>query len=212
MLTAQGSLWEPFRAPDRSAPPAGTSIRVHPVHGPAGRPCVLVDRDGTLTHYTPGHVTRDVDLHPIRGVREALRELVVLHGAVVLVVTNQSSVGRGMMSTLDYQRINVRLRHLFPELTGVFTCPHIPEAGCTCRKPSPGLIHQASRYAMLHHNARTVCMVGDAQSDMDAARICGVRPVRVRSGSQLGMVKWHGDVYEDFVHFVENFERYAHEA
>lgn len=199
-------LWEPLHGPEQGPEPYVTAPTVHALYGPAGRPCVLVDRDGTLTRYTPGHITRPGDLEPMPGAQAAVRELVTIYGAVIIVVTNQSAIGRGWMSTHDYARINARFRELFPDVTGIFTCPHAPSEGCLCRKPRPGMLREAMRMALGRYGARTTCFVGDARSDMEAASATGIPGARVLSGSQLGLVNWRGDTYRDFVHFTEHFE------
>lgn len=199
-------LWEPLQGAETSGASCGPSALVQAVYGLRTRPCILVDRDGTLTKYTPGHITRPQDLEPIPGAQEAVRELVVRYGSVILVVTNQSAIGRGWMSTHDYARINVRFRELFPEVVGVYTCPHDPTDGCGCRKPKGTMLREAERQARSRYNAHMTCFVGDAKSDMEAAESADIPGARVLSGSQLGLVNWRGDTFRDFVDFTEHFE------
>ena len=98
-------------------------------------------------------------------------------GYKLAVVTNQSGIGRGRFRLSDYQRFQDHLvsdlaAHRIP-IEGSFFCPHIPEAGCACRKPEPGLLLQARSAlgACLEHS----WVIGDQPRDVEAARRAGCR-------------------------------------
>ena len=102
-----------------------------------------------------------------------------------MIVTNQSAVGRGLVPFSTAQAINQELvdeiERMGGRIDGVYMCPHAPWEGCECRKPEPGLFFQAARELSL--DLTRSMMVGDALSDIMAARTAGVsRQVLVRTG------------------------------
>jgi len=153
------------------------------VHGPAGRRAVFLDRDGVI-NVSPGEgrfVLKWADFRFADGVEEALKKLKEA-GLLLVVVTNQSGVGRGLMTEADLMEINIRMADRLAgrgaSLDGVYYCPHHPEGvvaayarACACRKPQPGLIHRAS--ADLGLDLRRSWVVGDAPSDVLAGRAAG---------------------------------------
>jgi D-glycero-D-manno-heptose 1,7-bisphosphate phosphatase len=148
---------------------------------------VLLDRDGVINrHIVNGYVARWQDFAFLPGVLAALR-LLRENGYTVLVVSNQSCVGRGLLSWQELQAITRRML-LEVALAGgaidkVYYCPHAPGAGCSCRKPQPGLLLKA----MEEHQAwpAQIYMVGDSESDMEAAARAGCRGLLVQRGAFL---------------------------
>jgi D-glycero-D-manno-heptose 1,7-bisphosphate phosphatase len=149
--------------------------------------CVLVDRDGVINRrIVNGYVTRWKDFAFLPGVLSALR-LLKENGYKALVVSNQSCVGRGLLSWQELQAITRRMR-LEVALAGgaidkVYYCPHAPGDNCGCRKPQPGLLLKA----MEEHQTwpAQIYMVGDSASDMEAAGRAGCRGLLVRRGAFL---------------------------
>ena len=143
---------------------------------------VLLDRDGVINRrLVNGYVTRWKDFEFLPGVLSALR-LLRENGYTVLVVSNQSCVGRGLLSWEELQAITRRML-LEVALAGaaidkVYYCPHAPGDECSCRKPQPGLLLQA----MEEHQAwpAQIYMVGDSESDMEAAARAGCRSLLVQ--------------------------------
>jgi D-glycero-D-manno-heptose 1,7-bisphosphate phosphatase len=138
------------------------------------RRAVFLDRDGVLNQDT-GYVRRIEEFVFLDGVFEALWEI-QRRGYLLLVVTNQSGIDRGFYTDEDFQRVNAwMLQQLASNdiiVKGVYYCPHVPEAGCACRKPAPGLILRAQRE---HHvDLPGSWLVGDKSSDIEAARRAGV--------------------------------------
>jgi histidinol-phosphate phosphatase family protein len=142
----------------------------------ARRPAaVLFDRDGTLLVDVPynGDPNRVV---PMPRAREALDRLRAA-GIPTAVVSNQSGVGRGLLSADDVAAVNRRLEELLGPLGPLVVCPHAPGAGCSCRKPAPGLVLQAAE--ALGVAPERCVVIGDIGADMDAARAAGARAVLV---------------------------------
>lgn len=139
------------------------------------RPFVFLDRDGTLVH-DAGYTHRVADYRLLDGVKAGLHRLASA-GYALAIVTNQSGIARGYYSELDYQRFE---RHLEQDLLqdGIaieasFHCPHLPDAGCACRKPEPGLLERARRE--LGADLARSFVIGDAASDLALARTAGLR-------------------------------------
>jgi D-glycero-D-manno-heptose 1,7-bisphosphate phosphatase len=143
-------------------------------HG-ALRPAILLDRDGVIIENRADYVRSwsDVAIYP-----QALAALARLRSASwpVVVVTNQSMVGRGLVSLATAQKINRQLVRAIEEaggrIDGVYMCPHAPQDRCDCRKPRPGLLFQAARVLALDL-AHSV-LIGDALTDIAAAKAAGV--------------------------------------
>jgi D-glycero-D-manno-heptose 1,7-bisphosphate phosphatase len=142
--------------------------------GSALRPAVFLDRDGVINRDT-GFVYRVEDFEFLEGVIETLREI-QRRGYLLFVVTNQSGIGRGYYGLEDYQRVTTWMLEQLASnaitVSGVYCCPHAPDAGCDCRKPSPGMILQAQREHGL--DLANSWLVGDRPSDIEAAQRAGV--------------------------------------
>src|SRR4051794_3177637 len=110
------------------------------------RPAVFLDRDGTLIEDT-GY-PRDPDrIRLLPGAAEALRRLEGL-GLLLVLVSNQSGLGRGLITQAEAEAVHARLLECLraegARLHAAYYCPHAPQQGCPCRKPSPGLLQQAA--------------------------------------------------------------------
>ena len=98
-------------------------------------------------------------------------------GLMLAVVSNQSGVGRGFITMEQVDAVNRRIDELLGPFEGFFVCPHAPEDGCECRKPKPKLILDAARALGV---APGECLVvGDRESDVQAARNAGAIPLKV---------------------------------
>jgi D-glycero-D-manno-heptose 1,7-bisphosphate phosphatase len=147
------------------------------------RPAVFLDRDGVIIANRVDHVKTWDEVEFLPGAFEALRRLAEADIPVVI-VTNQGAVGRGMMTSdvaWELQaRIVAEIETHGGRVAGSYLCPHHPEDGCTCRKPMPGMICQASRDLGL--SISHSIMVGDAVTDVRAALAAGCRAMLVRTG------------------------------
>lgn len=147
-----------------------------------GRGAVLVDRDDTLCPDVP-HNGDPAKMRVFPDVPPAVRRLNDA-GWDVVVVTNQSGIGRGMYSEEDMRAVNAEMIRQIEvgggRIADVFYCPHRPDEGCRCRKPEIGMGLQAIER---HHLDPEKCwMVGDKDADMEFGRRLGVRTVRVGGG------------------------------
>ncbi|MFJ8584458.1 D-glycero-alpha-D-manno-heptose-1,7-bisphosphate 7-phosphatase [Streptomyces sp. NPDC093595] len=149
---------------------------------PVSRPAaVLFDRDDTLVVDVPynGDPER---VRPMPGAREALR-LLRAHGIPAGVVSNQSGIGRGLLTEAAVREVNARVDALLGPLDTWVHCPHVPEDGCGCRKPAPGLVLEAARRLGVPPGACVV--IGDIGADMGAARAAGAAGVLVPTARTL---------------------------
>jgi D-glycero-D-manno-heptose 1,7-bisphosphate phosphatase len=158
-------------------------IPAAPEHG-AGAPAVFLDRDGVVIENRPDYVRSWQDVSLLPDAAEALHRIGDA-GYKIVLVTNQASVGRGLLSLEEAVGINRQLVETLQrsgiEIDGVFLCPHRPEDACDCRKPAPGLILQAA--AALGLDLAASLLVGDAVSDLQAGLAAGVgRVALVRTG------------------------------
>jgi len=151
---------------------------------------VFFDRDGVI-NVDRGYVSVASEFAFMEGVFLTIRDL-VRKGFFIVIVTNQSGIGRGYYSEADFRKLNGWMLNQFSEngisIGGVYYCPHAPEAGCSCRKPSPGMFLQAIQ----EHDIDPSCswMLGDKDDDMIAARAAGV-PNRVLLGAAESMYCTH---------------------
>jgi len=146
---------------------------------------LILDRDGVLNHENAagGWVSDPEDWRWLPGVLSALARLREA-GVRVSVVTNQSCIGRGLASREDVDRVNDRMTRECLEaggrIDGVFVCPHAPGAGCSCRKPRPGLVEEAVAESRLP--ADSTVLVGDDERDLKAGLEAGVAVSLVLTG------------------------------
>jgi D-glycero-D-manno-heptose 1,7-bisphosphate phosphatase len=152
---------------------------------------VFLDRDGTITEEVGylNHLSRyrllDRGADAIRRLNEAKLS--------VIVVTNQSGVGRGYFPEQVvrdvHEKMIAELRKSGARIDGVYYCPHIAADQCDCRKPKTGMLEQAARE---HHlDVKRSFVVGDRFGDIELAHRCGARSILVRTGYGEGELAWH---------------------
>ena len=136
---------------------------------------VLFDRDGTLVRDVPynGDPAR-VELMPTAHAATALLRR---RGIAIGVITNQSGVARGLLTSADVASVNERVEELLGPIDVWAVCPHGTEEGCGCRKPAPGLVITALRALGLRPSEAVV--IGDIGADVAAARAAGSDAVLV---------------------------------
>lgn len=148
---------------------AGSPRGAQPGARDRGPAAVLFDRDGTLVYDEPynGDPAKVVIMPGSRAALDRLRAA----GVPTAVISNQSGVARGLLTTGQVQAVNARVEELLGPLGPWLTCPHGPDDGCDCRKPRPGLIRRAA--ALLGVRAADCVVIGDIGSDIDAAHAAG---------------------------------------
>lgn len=161
----------------RSTPCRGTAVQDDPADGynVLVMPAVFLDRDGVLIQNRDDYVRawKDVTLYPqaLDALSKASRSPYRF-----VIITNQSGIGRGLMSMEAVAAVNARIVQAIEEkggrIDGVFVCPHTPEDVCLCRKPKPGLILEAA--STLDLDLQRSVLIGDALSDIQAGRAAGV--------------------------------------
>ena len=133
---------------------------------------VFLDRDGVINRDSPDYVTAWDQFVFLPGSLEAIGRL-TRAGMAVILITNQSAVGRGMMDIATLEGMHRNLCRAVADQGGridaVYYCPHHPDDGCTCRKPRPGMILQARQRYDLDLGAAV--MIGDSARDIE----CGIR-------------------------------------
>ena len=138
---------------------------------------LFLDRDGTII-VDVGYPSDPAQVILLEGVADALRGAKEL-GYELIVVSNQSGIGRGLLRAEDVDRVQQHVADLLAEqgaaLDAFYYCPHAPDAGCSCRKPSPEMLQSAARDRALDLS-RSI-MVGDKESDVQAGRAAGCRTV-----------------------------------
>ena len=153
------------------------------------RRAVFLDRDGVINANRPDHVKSWREFQFLPQTLQALRKLAQTD-LVILVATNQSAVGRGLMSDATVRDIHVRMTAAVGRAGGrldaIYYCPHRPEDGCECRKPELGLYEQGVRDWAI--DIAQSYVVGDAAVDVRAARALGAQPILVLTGR--GRSEW----------------------
>src|SRR5882672_1617334 len=133
-------------------------------------PAVFLDRDGTLLTER-GYLSDPARIHFYPGVFGSLRKL-EREKFKLVVLTNQSGVGRGYFALRALERVNraflKKLSSNRVRIAGLYFCPHRPNAGCPCRKPKPGMPRRAARE--LHLDLKRSFVIGDQASDMRLAK------------------------------------------
>lgn len=150
--------------------------------GSSLRPLVLLDRDGTINAEVD-YLSRPEQLRLLPGVLTGLAKLCI-EGVPVVVVSNQSGVGRGYFSERRLAVIHHRLEAMLAEggvdLAGIFYCPHRPDQACDCRKPKPGLAMRAAE--VLKGELNQSFVVGDKPCDIELGKNIGASTILVRTG------------------------------
>jgi len=144
--------------------------------------CIL-DRDGTINEDSDEFVKSPGEWRPLPGSLEAIAKLNHA-GWHVVVVTNQSGLGRGLFDVSALNAMHAKMHAMLAAVGGrvdaIFFCPHVPEDNCNCRKPLPGLYEQISeRYGV---EIKGMPAVGDSVRDLVAGVSAGCQPHLVCTG------------------------------
>jgi D-glycero-D-manno-heptose 1,7-bisphosphate phosphatase len=171
---------------------------------------VFLDRDGTINVKPPDglYICSPLQLRLLPGAGNAIRALNDA-GVLVLVVTNQRGVASSKMTLTDvhevHQALATRLRRFGARVDGFYICPHADQS-CDCRKPAPGLLFQARQDHPGLRLERTV-MIGDSESDVEAAAAAGARAIRLGPD---GTTSKASQVFPDLASAVMTLTRVTH--
>ena len=141
---------------------------------------VFIDKDGTLVENVP----YNVDPGRIALALGAQACISKIHSMDyrVIVISNQPGAALGYFEESALEKVEARLREMLPALDGFYYCPHLPAAGCGCRKPAPGMLERAAREHGVALEASW--MVGDILDDVEAGRRAGCRTILVDNGNE----------------------------
>jgi D-glycero-D-manno-heptose 1,7-bisphosphate phosphatase len=145
---------------------------------------ILLDRDGVINRDSDAFVKSADEFVPLPGAYDAIARL-CRAGFLIAVCTNQSGIGRGLLSEAELAAIHRKMLRGITEaggtVHGLRHCPHLPEDGCSCRKPQPGMVF--GLMAELDCSSTATTFVGDSVRDLQAGRAAGCRVVLVRTGN-----------------------------
>jgi D-glycero-D-manno-heptose 1,7-bisphosphate phosphatase len=148
----------------------------------AMRRFILLDRDGTII-VERNYLADAALVELLPGAAEGLRNLAAA-GFGLVVVTNQSGIGRGYLDWPTLDAIHARMQALLDaegvRLDGIYVCPHTPDDSCDCRKPKRGLVDQAA--ARLGFDPTESVVIGDKACDMALGSRIGARTILLRTG------------------------------
>ena len=143
------------------------------------RPAAFIDRDGTLIEEV-NFLSKVDDLRVYSYTAEALR-LLKERGFYIVVVTNQSGIGRDIYTEIDMHSIHQAMqRELDGAIDAFYFCPHLPDAGCECRKPGLGMLRYAERD--LDIDLQMSWMIGDKRLDVETGKKAGIGSALVLTG------------------------------
>jgi D-glycero-D-manno-heptose 1,7-bisphosphate phosphatase len=144
---------------------------------------IILDRDGTIV-VDRNYLSDPAELEFEAGAAEGL-QLMYERGYRLVVITNQSGVGRGLFSLERLEEVHDRLRQMAESIgvrfEGIYYCPHAPDAGCLCRKPQVGLFSQAA--SELGFDRSSAVVIGDKMSDVEFGHRAGVMTIFVAANS-----------------------------
>lgn len=145
---------------------------------------LFLDRDGVINERPDAHIINWTDFHFLPDVKEELKKIREM-GYTVIIISNQSCIGRGTATEDTVDLIMVRMAIEIEEAGGkiedIYYCPHAPDDGCDCRKPEPGLILKAAKENSIDLN--DAWFIGDDITDVDAAKSAGVKSIFINNGT-----------------------------
>jgi D-glycero-D-manno-heptose 1,7-bisphosphate phosphatase len=148
------------------------------------RPAIFIDRDGVINCRRPDDYVLDWSQFLfVPGMRDALKQLASL-GLPMIVISNQAAVGKGLLDAARLQEITARMRQELllngTPLAAAYYCIHRADENCGCRKPKPGLLHEAANDFRI--DLQRSIFIGDSETDVQAARAAGCQPVLFGTG------------------------------
>jgi len=169
-------------------------------HDSALQKALFLDRDGVI-NVEKEYLHKAEDFEFIDGVFEVLRYAQQM-GYLLIVITNQSGIGRGYYTDEDFQHLNRWMCDRFSQegirIAEVYYCPHAPDSVCDCRKPLPGMIHAAANRFQIDFDHSV--LIGDKESDIEAGKSAGVGVcILARSGHRINESASKADAVVDSI-------------
>lgn len=153
-------------------------------------PAIFLDRDGTIIE-EKNYLADPDQVVLLDGAVAGLRAL-ARHAFPLVVISNQSGIGRGYFSLDQAEAVRLRLRDMLARqgiaMAGWYMCPHAPDDLCACRKPLTGMIDAAAKELGLDPELSIV--IGDKKCDIDLAAAVGARGILVTTGHGAGDVDY----------------------
>lgn len=144
---------------------------------------VLLDRDGVINFDSEDYIKSADEWKPIPGSLEAIA-LLNNNNYKVVVITNQSGLGRGLYDEAILDDMHDKMHRLARDKGGkieaIYYCPHIPSDNCQCRKPKPGLLNKFAEEK--NKSLMDTFFIGDKLADIQAAETAGAKPILVKTG------------------------------
>lgn len=145
---------------------------------------IFLDRDGTI-NFDPGYLDDPAKVKLLPQVGESLAKLKNDYGFMLIVISNQSGIARGLITSEQVQSINRKINDLLSsykvEIDSFYFCPHHPdyseEGSCSCRKPSPQMVFQAADDFKI--DLSKSYFIGDKESDIECGNNAGVKTVLI---------------------------------
>ena len=154
---------------------------------------IFLDRDGVINLEKKDYVKSIKEFQIIHNVPKAIATLKE-KGFLVIVITNQSAINRGLLTIKILNEIHNQLQEILKDndtsIDDFYFCPHRPDENCLCRKPKPGLLLQAAKHHKI--DLKNSFFIGDSQTDIEAAKAVGCKYILLKNNQKLiDIVKDH---------------------
>ena len=147
---------------------------------------IFLDRDGVLNKNRKDYVKNTDELEIYASIGNFIKKLNE-HGFLIIVVTNQSAINRGLTTCENVEKIHLEIQSFLnrfeTKIDSFYYCPHTPSENCNCRKPKPGLLLQAMNDFSI--DPFTSWMIGDSDSDIEAGDSIGCKTIKVNEKLDL---------------------------
>ncbi len=147
---------------------------------------IFFDRDGVINKHRTDYVKNTKEFQLINGVEYWLK-LLSNSNFLLIIITNQSMIGRGISTLDDLNEIHFKMQNIFQsngfQMDGIYFCPHTPEFDCGCRKPKTGLLEKAIKDFNI--DVENSWLIGDSDSDIDAAKKIKNKFIKIITNSSL---------------------------
>ena len=147
---------------------------------------IFLDRDGVINKERNDYVKSISELEIFPNVAKNV-ELLKNAGFLVVIITNQSAINRGLITHEMLDQIHSSIQNYLKAngtcVDGFFYCPHKPDENCNCRKPKSGLLHQA--ILELNIDVNSSWMIGDNDSDIEASTSIGCKAIKISNNFSL---------------------------